>query len=286
MSAQAPGVTLRPMCAEDIPASMTVSAQAFEFELADARTRRLWEMRVAHPLATDPRGAFVAELEGSIVGVAQALRRGELWVLTLLTVLPAAQGSGAGRALLEAALGHGGRTGPGLIVSSNDPRAMRLYARAGFALMPTLETRGSLDRRALPAADGRVREAGAGDVAALEAISLELRGGSHTPDLLLAIEQGALLLRVEDEGFAVAMPGHGVWMVAARERETARALLWHALALAGGGERPVVRWITADQDWAVEVLLRAGYGLTAYGALAVRGRPGPLRPYIPSGPFA
>ena len=47
-----------------------------------------------------------------------------------------------------------------------------------------------------------------------------------------------------------------------------------------------VRWITAAQQWAIEVLARAGLRLTAYGALCVRGMPGPLAPFLPSAPFA
>lgn len=37
---------------------------------------------------------------------------------------------------------------------------------------------------------------------------------------------------------------------------------------------------------AVAVLLGAGLQLTGHGALCVRGDPGPLRPYLPSAPFA
>jgi ribosomal protein S18 acetylase RimI-like enzyme len=277
--------SVRPMEAGDVPGAVKLSADAFAFELTDGRLG-FWTMRVEHPLRTDPEGAFVAELDGRLVGVAQALDRDGVWVLTLLTVLPASQSCGAGRALLERTLAYGPPSAAGLIVCSNDPRAMRLYAGAGFTLLPTLESSGSLNRSSLPRADGRVREAGAADLEALQEISRSVRGATHTPDLLLAIEQEAVLLRLGDEGFAVAMPGHGVWMLAARDEQAAQTLLWHGLELAGESERSALRWITGEQGWAVEVLLQAGFGLTAYGALAVRGRPGPLRPYIPSGPFA
>jgi hypothetical protein len=45
-------------------------------------------------------------------------------------------------------------------------------------------------------------------------------------------------------------------------------------------------WITAEQQWAVEVVALAGLRLVPSRALCVRGRPGPLHPYLPSGPFA
>ncbi|MBV9465972.1 MAG: hypothetical protein JO169_07650, partial [Solirubrobacterales bacterium] len=68
------------------------------------------------------------------------------------------------------------------------------------------------------------------------------------------------------------------------EDETATALLWRALALTE--EEASVRWITGEQQWAIDVIVRARLGLTAYGALCVRGRPGSLRPFLPSAPFA
>jgi hypothetical protein len=95
-----------------------------------------------------------------------------------------------------------------------------------------------------------------------------------------------VLLRFEDRGFAVTLPGHGVWLLAALDDEAAEALLWRALETVGSTDRPGIRWVTGDQDWAIAVLLRAGLRLKTSGALAVRGSPGPLRPYLPSPPFA
>jgi hypothetical protein len=63
-------------------------------------------------------------------------------------------------------------------------------------------------------------------------------------------------------------------------------LLWSALELAADHERPCLRWLTGDQEWAISVALAAGLRLSATGALCVRGYPGPLRPFVPSGPFA
>ncbi len=75
-------------------------------------------------------------------------------------------------------------------------------------------------------------------------------------------------------------------LLVARDEQAARALLWAALELAGDSERPLIRWITGDQGWAIDVAVRAGLAPRAYGALCVRGRPGPLAPFIPSAPFA
>jgi GNAT superfamily N-acetyltransferase len=101
-----------------------------------------WRGRVAYVLSTDPDGAFLAECDGRVVGVAQALKRERLWSLSLLAVRPDAQAAGVGRALLERSLLYGADTDAGLIPSSNDPRALRLYALAGFSLLPTFAATG------------------------------------------------------------------------------------------------------------------------------------------------
>ena len=156
---------------------------------------------------------------------------------------PAAQTTGAGRALLERALTYDAGTDASLIPSSSDPRALRLYALAGFSLLPTFEAAGPLDQRKLPPSDPEVREGGAADLEALEAISRDIRGAPHTTEIEFALRLGGRLLRLADRGFAVATPGHGVWLLAACDDGAA-------------------------------------------AALCVRGRPGRLRPFLPSGPFA
>lgn len=276
---------VRAMEAGDVPQVVDVSAAAFDHEISQPSLRADWERRIVHPFDSDPDGAFVAERDGRIVGVAQAMRRERLWVLSLLTVDPGGQGTGAGHALMEAAMTHRQAGDAGLIVSSNDARALRLYGRAGFRLIPTFEARGTLDRSRLPAGLPTLRD-GAGDLEALAAISRAVRGAPHTRELPHALERGAQLLRLGDRGFAVAQRGHGVWLLVAHDDAAATALLWQALELVGDCPRPVVRWLTGEQQWAIELLLAAGFGLAAYGALCVGGTPGTLRPFIPSGPFA
>lgn len=277
---------LRPLHAGDLPAAAGVSAAAFELDLSPPEVAEHWHERVAHAWRTDPDGGFVAERDGRLVGVAQAIQRERLWCLALLTVQPGAQSAGAGRALLQRALAYGDGSGPGLVVSSSDPRALRLYVLAGFAPRPTFDAVGSLDRRSLPRPHPDVRDGGPADLEALAAISREVRGGPHTSELEFALGSGSRLLRLADRGFAVATPGHGAWLLVARDVPAATALLWSALEIAGEAERPLVRWITAEQGWAIDVAVQAGLGLTPFGALCVRGRPGTLCPFLPSGPFA
>ncbi len=283
---ETPEPVVRPLEAEDLPAAATVSAAAFGVELTTPPARAHWLERVGHGLGTDPDGGFVAEVDGRIAGVAQAFMREGLWILSLLAVDPHGQSGGAGRALMRRALGYGPPDAPGLIVASNDPRALRLYAQSGFRLLPTLEAEGMVNRGALPAPPAAVEEVREPDYEALAEISRAVRGAAHTSELRFALRRGGRLLRAGDRGFAVVIPGRAPWLLAARDDEAASALLWSALALVEAGEPTKVRWMGAGHDWAIDIALRAGLRLTGYGALCVRGDVGPLRPFLPSAPFA
>jgi GNAT superfamily N-acetyltransferase len=268
----------------DLEPAVGVTAAAFSRDLGDEAGARRWRERIAYPWQTDPDGAFVAELDGQLVGVAQAIVRERLWCLSMLAVEPGIQSGGAGRALMERAVTYGRATDPGLIVSSNDPRALRLYAVGGFALHPTLEASGIVDRRRVPALGGSVREDDGEDLEPFAGFTREVRGAPYTSELRFAFGQGGRLLRIADRGFAVVNAEGLLWSLVARDEEAAGALLWNALALAEGPAR--VRWITAANQWAVDIVARAGLRLTAYGALCVRGTPGRLAPFLPSAPFA
>ena len=143
-------IHVRALDPDDLPAVADFSAAAFGNRLDDEPARRRWIERLAHAIRTDPDGAFVAEREGRPLGVAEAIARERLWVLSMLAVDPGTQSAGAGRALLERAVGYGAGCDAGLICSSSDARALRLYGRAGFSLHPTFAARGQLDRGKLP----------------------------------------------------------------------------------------------------------------------------------------
>jgi GNAT superfamily N-acetyltransferase len=275
--------SVRPMDAGSIDAVARLCAETFA-GAGDVTVARRWRDRVAYLLTTDPAGSFVGELDGQIRGVSQAVRREGLWCLSLLAVDPSFQSKGAGRALFGAALDYCGH-GPGLIVSSNDHRALRLYAAAGFSLHPALQASGRVDRRRLPLRDGDVCVSELHSPDWLSAVSRDVRGAAYGAEIDYALERGAQLVQLAERGFAVAEPGRGVWMLIARDEASASSLLWTALEVVGSAERPV-RWIPGVQDWAVRVVLQAGLEVSAYGALCVRGDPGPLRPFLPSEPFA
>jgi predicted N-acetyltransferase YhbS len=277
---------VRAMQPDDVAEAASVGAASFELDISSPLAAARFEERLLHVLRTDPEGAFVGERDGRIVGVAQAMVRERLWCLSLLAVAPDEQSKGAGRALFADTLRYGTDADAGLIVGSNDHRALRLYARAGFSLQPTFEATGALDRRTLPSPDGGVREGDHSDLEELAAISRDIRGAPHTLELELALRHGGQLLRLGDRGFVVAQAPYGVWLLVARDDAAATSLLWSALARAGDSDRTSLRWITGNQGWAIAVAVEAGLRLSATGALCVRGTPGPLRAFVPSGPFA
>jgi GNAT superfamily N-acetyltransferase len=276
------------MTESDVLPALSVTAAAFKLDLSEESERAGWEWRIRHALRTDPEGAFVTEHEGAVVGVAQTVIRDRLWILSLLTVSPALQraGGGDGRALVNAALAYDRDTEAGLIIASNDPRALRLYGSSGFALHPTFDARGKVDPSRIPALHPGITEVPPEQIETLAPISRAVRGAAHTEDFALALNRGATVFRLEDRGFVVAIPGRGVWALAALDEQAATALLWRALDHLKDDAETEISFITGKQQWAIEVLLAVRLPFQSYGALAVRGNPGPLTPYIPTPPVS
>ena len=251
----------------------------------DDAVRRRQEARVAHLQSTDPDSAWVAEDDGRVVGTALALRRGPLWFLSLLTVDPGHQGRGVGRQLLEASLRTAEDAPAAWILSSPDPRALRRYARAGFALHPGYDATGTVDRAALPA-DARVREGDVGRHGELvDGVVSALRGAPYGPDLAAFDRAGADLLVAEDgadRGFAVCSPTRVV-ALGATSPALATRLLWAALARTEGEVE--LGFLTADQQWATDVVVAAGLTVRPGSSSCRRGALGPLTPFLPSGAY-
>lgn len=250
-------------------------------EPAEVRWRRGVE-RVARRVATDPEGSWVASDGERVRGVALALRREGIWGLSLLAVDPEAQSGGIGRALLERALDYARGTRGQIIMSSQDPRAMRTYARAGFAMQPAVAAFGVVDRSELPARLG-VRDGGAGDLDEAAAIDREVRGGAHGEDLAALIHAEHRMVVLPGRGYAFHRDGSPA-LLAARAPEDAQRLLWAVLAASEPGREVGVMSLTQAQAWALPVVLDAGLRLEPGGPTFVRGRPGPLAPYLPN-PF-
>ena len=229
----------------------------------------------------DGPGAWVAISDGEVVGVAESVRRGSFWGLSMLFVHPAFQSRGVGRALLEAAMGYADGAAQRMIQSSPDPRAMRRYFLAGLAMHPTAAMRGEPDRRAIPESlPGRE-----GDEDDLELVAeVEARlGRSRTEDVASGLGGGRWRFDVVDgnpgRGWMLSQPERPV-MLGATDEQTATVLLWRFLAASEGDV--VVHGLTAAQQWAFEVLHQARLTAQIHGSLFVDGMAVPVS-WIPSG---
>jgi GNAT superfamily N-acetyltransferase len=240
-------------------------------------------IRIRHLIQTDPAGALVAEADGQLVGAALALVRGALWGLSLLIVLPEHQSAGVGRALLAQALRHGdGAVRGGVILSSPDSRALRAYARAGFALHPSLNAEGKSRGVTAPRS---VRDGSVEDLPLTEAVDQAVRGAAHGRDIVASLSAGGRLFVVPERGYAVVHDGRRVSLLAALDEEAAQDLLRAALAAAPPEKEASVEFITSAQSWAIEPVLDAGLALRPGGAVFLRGEVGPFAPYLPSGAY-
>ena len=275
------------MTAADVPSAISLTWEAFGIPSGSVQLQPTWDARMHMMLRTDPAGAFVAlGDDGEVIGVSAALARGDLWVLSLLAVKTGIQSRGIGRALMEAALRYRSDLKNRLIMSTNDPRAMRLYWQAGFALYPAMLASGVVKRERLPETDPRITEVAIEEIPQLAPISVAIRGGPHTEEMKMMTSTGARIFRLDDRGFVVVSTSHEVWLLAALDHESANALLWHGLDLASESGPARVRYVSGANQWAIDILMAVGLDVIADGAVSVIGNPGPLCPYIPSGPLS
>jgi GNAT superfamily N-acetyltransferase len=278
---------LRPMTLDDVEPVLELADAAFG-DLGrrlgqppdPPRDRATSLVRFRQPAVTDPGGAWIAHEGEALVGAVQAIDREGVWGLSLLVVHPRAQLRGVGRALLERALAHadGGRRG-GIILASEDPLALRRYARAGFWLEPCVQAAGQVLAR--PQWPAGIRAGDSGDTGDVDAIGRAVRGAGHGPDIPAMFAGGFVLRVAPGEGFVFHRGGQ-VGLLAARSPDVAADLLRAVLNEVGDA---AIGWITARQEWAVPVVLDAGLPLRFGGAVFRRGDTGPFRPYLPSGAY-
>jgi GNAT superfamily N-acetyltransferase len=280
------------MISSDIDESVEVTWRAMASILppavlpdADTRARR-GRQRAEHLLATDPGGNFVAiDDDGAIVGLSMALVRDGVWVLSQLAVLPEAQSRQIGRKLIDAALQYGNGVRGRLIASSQDPRAMRRYRRAGLDLLPCVCADGALIAASIPDDLQSRRARLPADQELCDRVSRHVRGAAHGPDVgALLDSHGDVLLVHDDGGWAVARDGAPM-LLAAVDEAIAYDLLWSAFASGPRGATVHVANMTSAQQWAIDVCLAAGLALSPDGPLFASGEVGPLAPYLPSGPY-
>jgi predicted N-acetyltransferase YhbS len=289
---------LRPLRADDVEAADAMAFASLREAVAvyqpgaprwpdrsEERTAQA-RLRIAHLRETDPDGAWVAVDGEQVVGLALSLRRGPMWFLSLLAVDTGLQSRGVGKSLLEAALRTSEGAGAAWILATTDPKALRRYAVAGFAPHPGYTAVGPLDRSLLPAGlavrDGDWSQ----DAELVEDVVTALRGAPYGPDLDAMRATGQQLVTASDgadRGFLVLRAGT-VGSLGATSPALAQRLLWEALARA---DKPdiTIDWLTADQQWAIDVALAARLSLLSGPSSCRRSALGPLTPYLPGGAY-
>jgi GNAT superfamily N-acetyltransferase len=286
-------VLIRPMHSDDVPLAEQLSLGAYSeaerFEPPgdrDASPRHSparagqWIARTSHLLGTDPRGCWVAELDGAMVGFAVSFRRDLLWVLASYAVRTDLQGRGIGRPLLDAALSYSRGCLRGMFASSSDPKAYRRYRQAGFMLHPELHLSGVPDRSVLPVVE-HVREGTPGDVDLMNSLDRQCRDAAHGPDheLLGSLHRVLVTDHRTGSGYAYLHHSGAPVLLAASNRRAAGRLLWEALASAHEGQPVEVGHVTTANQWAVDIGLEARLSVSTRGYLALRGMRLPT-PYL------
>jgi len=287
-------VMIRPMAVEDVPGaeqawhaaySTMRAAHHLPAEPRTAESIQRLEQRIAHLRHTDPAGSWVAiDDDQQVVGLSQALVRDNVWVLSLLGVLPAHQDRHTGKALLDVALTYGRDAARGMILCSRDPRAARRYSLAGFDLHPAVTAWGRVNRRKFPRPSSTIREGSEADYDLVASLDRTVRGGAHGPDLGHTLDAGCRLVVSSHGGYVIARGSRPVFLAAGNER-TATDLLFAVLGEADPDETTQVNWLTSAQQWAIRASLQAGLELHPIGPVMLRGFQAPPAPYLPSGAF-
>jgi GNAT superfamily N-acetyltransferase len=229
--------------------------------------------RTRHLARTDPGGCWLIEDEAvGPVGAVLSSRREGTWALSLLAVVPGAQGKGVGKALLARALVHGRACLRGVICAPQDPVAVRTFRRAGFQLHPAMRLTGLADPARLAPPDGAVHEGTPRHRDLMDSVDRRTRGGAHGPDHEELLRHCRLFV-VDDlagSGYCYVLGGR-VELLAATSRRLATRLLTAALIAAPAGESVHVGRVLAEAQWAVDVGVAAGLEIANDGFVCLRG---------------
>ncbi len=173
-------------------------------------------------LNDDPRGLWIAEADGEIVGTAFSWVCGDLWFLAELFIAPRLQGSGIGSELLRRTLQHADQAAAkvrALITFPFNTVSQGLYIRHGmFPRLPlymfSVDRDGVANRRRPALLKYRRAEASPPDLGTLAAIDLSALGVSREKHHKFLLDDAAMqgfLLYADDDciGYAyVASTGH------------------------------------------------------------------------------
>jgi len=304
MPERQPKVAYRRMTAHDVQVTAYIRKAALEgLAREQGRDRAAWLPSLAphfgHILSTDPDGSWLAEVDGLVVGYAQAIIRGDIWFLCQLFVQPEVHAKGVGQELLRRAMAYGEGRGARVysVVSSTSPVAQSLYMRAGMfaravgyrlsgpvAPLCDLTLPDSCTAKRIVECDGWRERVDALDRAVFGA----QRGADH--DLYRTwggrVEAAAFALLREHEFAGYAYTEEGGWFgpMAAYEPEDQLPLLGLcARWLREHGVEDGEAWVVSHNATLMRALLGAGWRVSQWTFLKANVPFGQFDRYHPSG---
>lgn len=201
-------------------------------------SREFTRFKVTDMLSSDGFVGLIAERDGELCGSAFVDQRGVIGGIGPVTVDPASQDAGVGRALMEAALDREhtrGAAGIRLVQTAYHYRSLALYAKLGFVLRESLTVLQGAPPK-MPAPGRAVRMADEADVASCAEVCLRVHGHERTRELRDAIAAGTAQVVERGNtvtGYATGF-GYG-WHAVAESDEDLITLLGSAEAFMGLG---------------------------------------------------
>ena len=299
------GIRIRPAERPDLPACARIWRDGINDYLRRLNQREIPEDLAAinrlhtHLLATDPATFVVAVRAEAIVAFGAAIRRDDVWFLSMLFVEPGDQGAGLGRAVLERILPANGDPVLATATDSQQPISNALYAR--YAMVPRMPLFSLVGRPGGPEPFGQLPAGvealpfselsgdGHGELAgAVDAVDREVLGFAHPSDhqfLRLEGRRGFLFRDAERVlGYGYAGESGRVGPIAVLDEAMLAPALGHVL----GAVQPrgaSALWVPGLADRAVVPLLRAGFRLDQFPVLVCWNRPfADFRRYVPISP--
>jgi GNAT superfamily N-acetyltransferase len=239
---RATGLAVRPATSDDAARCARIFYDAFasiagrhDFPI-EPPSPEFTAFKVGEMLAGEGFVGLVAERGGEILGSAFVDERASIFGVGPVTVDPAVQDDGIGRALMEAALRRAGdAAGVRLVQTAYHYRSLALYAKLGFVVREPLSVlQGAVPRVTVP---GRgVRPTRQGDLAACNALCTRIHGHARDGELRDAVAAGTARVVERPEGVVGYATGFGYgWHAVAETNEDLIALLASADAFIGLG---------------------------------------------------
>ncbi|MCW3063076.1 MAG: sortase-like acyltransferase [Solirubrobacterales bacterium] len=237
-------LVVRPATHEDAESCARIFYEAFE----SLATRHGFPIEPGSPdftrfhvgamLANDGIAGVVAERDGEVLGSAFVDERSAIAGIGPVTVDPAVQDDGVGRALMEA-LRHRERergvAGVRLVQTAYHYRSLALYTKLGFVVREPLSVlQGTPPSLSLPGLG--VRPAREDDVAACAELCARVHGHDRTDEVRAAVAAGTARVVARPERVAGYATGFGYgWHAVAETNEDLIALLSSAESFMGLG---------------------------------------------------